>query len=136
MDAADEFQAHPDRPGRAALVIGASSQTAWAMMSLVAVSDRKYTPHLRRGMEYLCGMQDLEGTWEETAYTATGFPGYGVGARTNLSDPNLKVKLQQGAELSRGFMLSFNLYRHYFPIIALARCKNSVIQHESGERVQ
>jgi hypothetical protein len=47
--------------------------------------------------------------------------GYGVRARVNLRDPNLSEKLRQGPELSRGFMISFNLYRHYFPMIALAR---------------
>jgi squalene-hopene/tetraprenyl-beta-curcumene cyclase len=29
--------------------------------------------------------------------------------------------MQQGEELSRGFMIGYNLYRHYFPLMALGR---------------
>ena len=76
---------------------------------------------IRRGVEHLCATQKADGTWDEDYYTATGFPGYGIGARTNLTAQELASRLQQGTELSRGFMLSFNMYRHYFPLLALAR---------------
>jgi squalene-hopene/tetraprenyl-beta-curcumene cyclase len=29
--------------------------------------------------------------------------------------------MQQGEELSRGFMIGYNLYQHYFPLVALGR---------------
>jgi squalene-hopene/tetraprenyl-beta-curcumene cyclase len=76
---------------------------------------------IRRGVRYLAETQTADGTWDEHFYTATGFPGYGIGARTNLSAQELASRLQQGTELSRGFMLSFNMYRHYFPLLALGR---------------
>jgi squalene-hopene/tetraprenyl-beta-curcumene cyclase len=79
---------------------------------------------VRRGREYLCKTQTADGTWEESAYTGTGFPGYGIGARVNLNEPNLHARLGQGAELSRGFMIRYDLYRHYFPIIAIARSRS------------
>ena len=31
----------------------------------------------------------------------------------------------QGPELSRAFMLRYNLYRHYFPMMALARAQHA-----------
>jgi squalene-hopene/tetraprenyl-beta-curcumene cyclase len=95
------------------------TQTAWAIMALQAAGG--YGNAVARGFDHLAATQDADGTWDEAYYTATGFPGYGVGARTNLRDPKLAEKLGQGPELSRGFMISFNMYRHYFPAIALAR---------------
>ena len=97
------------------------SQTAWGLMALLAVSDHDSIPAIRRGIRYLCRTQMRSGTWTEDEYTAAGFPGYGVGARINLRSKNLNRKLHQGTELSRGFMINFNMYRHYFPLIALGR---------------
>jgi squalene-hopene/tetraprenyl-beta-curcumene cyclase len=97
------------------------SQTAWALMALMAAGGEQAAAAIVRGFDHLGATQRSDGTWDEAHYTATGFPGYGVGARIDLRDPTLKEKLGQGPELSRGFMISFNLYRHYFPMIALAR---------------
>ena len=60
-------------------------------------------------------------TWDEPEYTGTGFPGYGVGATIKLNDPLLQERLKQGPELSRAFMINYNLYRHYFPLMAMGR---------------
>ena len=98
------------------------SQTAWALMALMAAGGEETTlPPSTSGFAHLGATQRADGTWDEAHYTATGFPGYGVGARIDLRDPLLQEKLGQGSELSRGFMISFNMYRHYFPMIALAR---------------
>jgi squalene-hopene/tetraprenyl-beta-curcumene cyclase len=100
------------------------AQTAWGIMCLLAVKPTPEIAHaVRNGLDYLCQSQTADGTWEEDFYTATGFPGYGVGARTNMGATELAERLQQGTELSRGFMLSFNMYRHYFPLLALGRAK-------------
>jgi squalene-hopene/tetraprenyl-beta-curcumene cyclase len=61
------------------------------------------------------------GTWHEPEYTGTGFPGYGVGQTIKLTDPSLSKRLMQGPELSRAFMLRYDMYRHYFPLMALGR---------------
>ncbi|UFW88408.1 squalene--hopene cyclase [Bradyrhizobium barranii] len=98
------------------------SQTAWGLMCLLSVdSSRETSAAIQKSVEYLCATQKADGTWDEDFYTATGFPGYGIGARTNLAAQELANRLQQGTELSRGFMLSFNMYRHYFPLLALGR---------------
>ena len=68
------------------------SQTAWAMLGLLAGGDTTSTS-VRDGMDYLLRKQTSEGTWEEDLATGTGFP---------------KV-----------FYLSYHLYRHSFPLMAL-----------------
>ncbi|MDH3694131.1 MAG: squalene--hopene cyclase, partial [Gammaproteobacteria bacterium] len=97
-----------------------ASQTAWAIMALIAVNGDDYASHIQRGVDYLVENQ-IDGTWHEEKYTGTGFPGYGAGARADLA--RLKVQLQQGNELSRGFMINYNMYRHYFPLMALGRAR-------------
>lgn len=71
-----------------------ASQTAWALMGLMA-GGATHSPEVRKGIEYLLNQQTEAGTWEEHWYTGTGFP---------------KV-----------FYLKYHLYRHYFPLMALAR---------------
>jgi squalene-hopene/tetraprenyl-beta-curcumene cyclase len=104
--------------------VSTASQTAWAIMGLLAVSETDYTRAVQRGVDFLLRTQ-ASGSWDEPQYTGTGFPGYGVGARTRLEDPELCRRLQQGAELQRGFMINYNLYRHYFPLAALGRARRA-----------
>jgi squalene-hopene/tetraprenyl-beta-curcumene cyclase len=98
-----------------------ASQTAWALLALVAQGGQVYRDSMERGARYLLKTQTEEGTWEEAAFTGTGFPGYGGGARTDLSGGG--STLPQGRELSRGFMLRYHMYRHYFPLMALGRVR-------------
>ncbi len=100
------------------------SQTAWGLMSLLAVNSSDHAAPIRKGVDFLIKNQDESGTWDERYYTGTGFPGYGVGARMNLDAEGLSRKLGQGTELSRGFLLGYNMYRHSFPLLALGRAKH------------
>ncbi|OFW98493.1 MAG: squalene--hopene cyclase [Alphaproteobacteria bacterium RIFCSPHIGHO2_12_FULL_63_12] len=97
-----------------------ASQTAWALLGLIAVNRPADRDAIERGVAFLIERQK-GGTWEEAEYTGTGFPGYGVGATIKLGDPLLTERLKQGPELSRAFMINYNLYRHYFPLMALGR---------------
>jgi squalene-hopene/tetraprenyl-beta-curcumene cyclase len=97
-----------------------ASQTAWALMALIAVDRPQDSEAIERGCAFLIERQ-VDGTWIEAEYTGTGFPGYGVGQTIKLSDPLLSKRLMQGPELSRAFMLRYDLYRHYFPLMALGR---------------
>jgi squalene-hopene/tetraprenyl-beta-curcumene cyclase len=96
------------------------SQAAWALMALLSLDNARYLPSILAGLSYLQRTQNPNGSWDEAVYTATGFPGYGVGARMTITK-EASERLEQGLELSRGFMLNFNMYRHYFPMIALGR---------------
>jgi squalene-hopene/tetraprenyl-beta-curcumene cyclase len=75
--------------------IGAStpSQTAWAIMGLLAAGDTR-SESVQRGILYLLETQRPDGHWDEDQYTGTGFP--------------------------RVFYLAYHLYRDYFPLIALS----------------
>ena len=69
------------------------SQTAWALLGLEAAGDRT-SEAVRRGVGWLLEHQNAEGRWDEDLMTGTGFPNV--------------------------FYLSYHLYRHYFPLLALA----------------
>lgn len=103
-----------------------ASQTAWAVMGLVACGAEEHRAAILGGAKFLIARQRPDGTWDEPEYTGTGFPGYGVGARLELGRTG--TALAQGQELSRGFMINYNLYRHYFPMIALGRVRRSFRQ--------
>ena len=69
------------------------SQTAWAVMGLLAGGDTR-SESVQRGILYLLETQRADGHWDEDQYTGTGFP--------------------------RVFYLAYHLYRDYFPLIALS----------------
>ena len=75
-----------------------ASQTAWGVMGLLAYRPAEDAA-VRRGIAWLVERQlaggDAAGSWEEEAFTGTGFP--------------------------RHFYLRYHLYRHYFPLMALGR---------------
>jgi squalene-hopene/tetraprenyl-beta-curcumene cyclase len=100
-----------------------ASQTAWALLALLATGDRAHERSIRRGIGYLTDTQRDDGTWDEPYYTGTGFPGYGFGARMDFRDSKTRERIAQGTELQRGFMINYNLYRHYFPLMALGRAR-------------
>lgn len=69
------------------------SQTAWALLGLIAGGDPD-SLSVRHGIEYLLETQKPDGSWDEELATGTGFP---------------KV-----------FYLNYHLYKDYFPLLALA----------------
>ncbi|MFV0415713.1 MAG: squalene--hopene cyclase [Chthoniobacterales bacterium] len=83
----------PDLKGRGP---GTASQTAWALMGLCACGEAD-RPAIERGIRWLIDTQNAEGTWDEDATTGTGFP--------------------------RVFYLKYEMYRHHFPLLALATYK-------------
>jgi squalene-hopene/tetraprenyl-beta-curcumene cyclase len=98
-----------------------ASQTAWGLMSLLAVGRPQDRAAIEKGVRYLSSRQD-GGTWDEAEYTGTGFPGYGLGRHIDLGK-GVEENLGQSIELSRGFMINYNLYRHYFPLMAMGRAR-------------
>lgn len=100
-----------------------ASQTAWALLALLAVGAHDHDRAIRRGLGFLIDTQRADGTWDEPYYTGTGFPGYGFGARIDFRDDRTRERIAQGTELQRGFMINYNLYRHYFPLMAMGRAR-------------
>lgn len=99
-----------------------ASQTAWALLALIAAD--AHAEAVQRGVDFLLETQTEAGDWEEPEYTATGFPGYGVGERIALHAGSAE-ELQQDANLQRAFMIKYDLYRCYFPLMALARARRT-----------
>ena len=97
----------------------APSQTAWALLALIAAGESGHEVTIR-GVDYLVQTQGEDGSWDEPYFTGTGFPGYGVGQRLGRyltpDDPGY-----QGEELPAGFMINYHMYRTYWPLMALGR---------------
>ncbi len=70
------------------------SQTAWAVLGLIAAGEAEH-PAVLRGVRWLMSHQLVNGSWDEPEFTGTGFP--------------------------QVFYLRYHLYRVYFPLLALAR---------------
>jgi squalene-hopene/tetraprenyl-beta-curcumene cyclase len=96
------------------------------LIGLLAIGNREFDPAIQRGIKWLLEHQ-RNGTWDEPYYVGCGFPGYGIGERINLHK-NTEM-LAQGRELARGFMINYNMYRHYFPLQALGRALHH-FQHQ------
>jgi squalene-hopene/tetraprenyl-beta-curcumene cyclase len=74
--------------------VSTASQTAWAVLGLMAGGDYR-SESLARGIGYLLDHQQKDGGWSEVPYTGTGFP--------------------------RVFYLKYHSYPWYFPLLALAK---------------
>jgi squalene-hopene/tetraprenyl-beta-curcumene cyclase len=82
-----------DDPSLAGRGVSTASQTAWALMALIAAGGAE--PAVEAGVRWLAERQTTGGTWDEPEYTGTGFPG--------------------------DFYLNYHLYRLVFPVSALGR---------------
>ena len=77
--------------------ISTASQTAWALIGLMAAGEVIGFAEraIQRGVSYLMQTQQSDGTWNEAEFTGTGFPGH--------------------------FYLKYHLYQQLFPLTALSR---------------
>ncbi len=82
------------------------SQTAWAVLALQLAGQGRH-PACQRGLAFLAAAQ-RGGTWEEPEFTGTGFP--------------------------RDFYINYHLYRHVFPMLALAHAAAAEIPAAPRER--
>ena len=101
-----------------------ASQTAWALLGLVAAGEHE-SEAAQRGLVYLAETQLEDGTWDEPYFTGTGFPGYGVGERLKAM-PDIGEPSYQGLDMPAGFMINYHLYRNYWPLLALGRYSQAV----------
>ena len=108
-----------------------ASQTAWALLALMAAG-RDGGERARKGINYLIRTQRADGAWTEPQYTATGFPGYGVGDR-RFKGPEAGKQGLLPLELPAGFMIKYHMYRIYWPLLALGRFR---ARNGDGESVE
>jgi squalene-hopene/tetraprenyl-beta-curcumene cyclase len=90
-----------DDPNTKGIGPSTPSQTAWAVMGLLAANDTR-SDSVAKGVAYLLKIQKKDGSWDEPWYTGTGFP--------------------------RVFYLMYHMYRQYFPLIALTTYKKVMIE--------
>ena len=101
-----------DDPNTRGIGPSTPSQTAWAMLGLLAAGDDR-SDSVAKGVRWLLTHQQPDGSWDESTgegpthqalYTGTGFP--------------------------RVFYLSYSMYRQYFPLLALTSYKQAM-EHTS-----
>jgi squalene-hopene/tetraprenyl-beta-curcumene cyclase len=88
-----------DEPSLMGIGTPTASQTAWAVLGLIATG-RATGDAVRRGIDYLLLTQAADGSWDEAHFTGTGFP--------------------------RVFYLKYHLYRVYFPLMAISRYRKAI----------
>jgi squalene-hopene/tetraprenyl-beta-curcumene cyclase len=81
-----------------------ASQTAWAILGLLA-GEQPLGAEVWRGVRHLLDRQRHDGTWDESLFTGTGFP--------------------------RHFYLRYDMYRNYFPLMALGRFRQRLQERAS-----
>jgi squalene-hopene/tetraprenyl-beta-curcumene cyclase len=84
------------------------SQTAWAILGLLA-GEQPLSPEVYRGVAHLFETQRRDGTWDEALFTGTGFP--------------------------RHFYLRYDMYRNYFPLMALGGFRQRLSALANGNGV-
>jgi squalene-hopene/tetraprenyl-beta-curcumene cyclase len=85
-----------------------ASQTAWAILGLLAVGDTR-SDSVHKGIAYLLKTQERDGSWCEPWDTGTGFP---------------KV-----------FYLKYHMYAEYFPLLALATYQKVMLAADAAATV-
>lgn len=102
-----------DDPGQRGVGPSTPSQTAWAVLGLLAAGDTR-SDSVAKGIRWLVERQHEDGSWDElmpgrngeSYYTGTGFP--------------------------RVFYLGYHLYKQYFPLLALTTYRNSMERETSA----
>ncbi|MGH7864766.1 MAG: squalene--hopene cyclase, partial [Candidatus Binataceae bacterium] len=80
------------------------SQTAWALIGLIAGEDA-ISESVMRGVAWLTERLNHDGHWDEPEFTGNGFPNH--------------------------FYLRYELYSHYFPLMALGRFRRRLADRAS-----
>jgi squalene-hopene/tetraprenyl-beta-curcumene cyclase len=90
-----------------------ASQTAWALIGLLAAGDATSQfawNAIDNGITYLLTTQRKDGTWNEDDFTGTGFPGH--------------------------FYLKYHLYQQHFPLTALGRYRRTLLKSQSDSALK
>ena len=107
-----------------------ASQTAWALLALLAAGETSH-PATLRGVRYLLDIQTEVGCWDEPYFTGTGFPGYGVGEQPKKL-PDQEERGYQGLDMPAGFMINYHMYRNCWPLLALGRYRRLSARNGGG----
>jgi squalene-hopene/tetraprenyl-beta-curcumene cyclase len=84
------------------------SQTAWALLGLLAAGDDR-SDSIAKGVRWLLERQQPEGSWDES-----------------MGEGKTRQSIVTGTGFPRVFYMSYHLYRQYFPLIALTGYKRAM----------
>ena len=82
-----------ENPSLAGTGNSTASQTAWAVMGMIAGGEAESSA-VKHGIEFLLNRQEDCGSWYEDEFTGTGFPAH--------------------------FFIKYHMYQHFFPLMALS----------------
>jgi len=89
------------------------SQTAWAMLGLLAAGDDR-SDSVAKGVRWLLARQLADGSWDES-----------------MGEGPTRQAIITGTGFPKVFYLAYTMYRHYFPLMALTTYKRAMERKDS-----
>jgi squalene-hopene/tetraprenyl-beta-curcumene cyclase len=97
-----------DEPDTRGIGISTPSQTAWAIMALLAAGDDR-SDSIAKGIRWLLERQRGDGSWDES-----------------MGDGRTRQGIITGTGFPKVFYLAYTMYRQYFPLMALTTYKRAM----------
>jgi squalene-hopene/tetraprenyl-beta-curcumene cyclase len=104
-----------DDPATRGTGISTASQTAWALLGLLAAGDYR-SDSLAKGIYWLLEQQRADGSWDES-----------------IGEGKMRQSIITGTGFPRVFYLAYHMYRQYFPLLALVTCRRALKPHFEGD---
>src|SRR5665213_2493601 len=103
-----------DDPNTRGIGVSTPSQTAWAMLGLLAAGDDR-SDSIAKGVRWLLDRQRPDGSWDESM---------GEGAT--------RQSIITGTGFPKVFYLAYTMYRQYFPLMALTGYRRAMERAANG----
>ena len=97
-----------DDPDTRGTGISTPSQTAWAILGLLAAGDNR-SDSIAKGVRWLLERQQSAGNWDES-----------------IGEGKTRQAIITGTGFPRVFYLAYHMYRNYFPLLALTTYKRAM----------
>ncbi len=102
-----------DEPDTRGIGVSTPSQTAWAMMALLAAGDDR-SDSVAKGVRWLLERQRADGSWDES-----------------MGEGRTRQGIITGTGFPKVFYLAYTMYRQYFPLMALTTYKRAMERNNS-----
>jgi len=97
-----------DEPNTRGVGVSTPSQTAWAILALLAAGDDR-SDSIAKGIRWLLERQRTDGSWDES-----------------MGEGPTRQGIITGTGFPKVFYLAYTLYRQYFPLLALTGYKRAM----------